>query len=647
MKGSRRFFVSLGILTCTMTATATEPPALGGQMPDAYYQRISQQPNAFTFSRALIKLTSTIRQNRAAILALSQASGEEVAQTFALAESHGGFIVEGNRLAPILMGKYSDAISEPFAPSQLEKELFVGPWPSGTMTEFYRQISYQHLNVGGTVYPWKQLDKKQSWYAGDDYTDAKGTHHCFGLCSGSRVGDFIRDTLDQSDAIEWSQYDNDGPDGKPNSGDDDGYVDFVAFVHPGIGGECGGPGNTNIWSHRGRLSSLAGGGEYVTKSNSASGGKVRINDYVIVPALACDGSTMIQIGVFAHEFGHVFGLPDLYDTTYASEGGVGNWDLMATGSWGGDGKSPERPSDMSAWSKEFLGWIVPEPISKDRDGVPVLSIEDNPSALRVSISSSQYYLISNRQKQGADLNLPASGLLIMKINQSAVDGGLPNNTVNASASNPGVQVVEADGGNGLLFVGKNDSKDRGDAGDVFTGAVGRVQLDSTSVPKSKRGSFCKIRVSGDEMEVDIKLSSSTCPVPSSRLMPNLSPSPITVDRSAAAQPGEEVSIADIQHDPERFRDKVVRLHGKLENEGKNYFTDLRLVFRDLAGNRISVKSSLPTETPPPYGNSELHQPSLSELLGRSVDITAVIDKGHGAKEEDDLVLHVLDATPSK
>ena len=63
---------------------------------------------------------------------------------------------------------------------------------------------------------------------------------------------------------------------------------------------------------------------------------------------------MIHIGVFAHEFGHAFGLPDLYDTDSrptASRRESATWCLMASGSWGGDNRSPELPSHMSAWAK--------------------------------------------------------------------------------------------------------------------------------------------------------------------------------------------------------------------------------------------------------------------------------------------------------
>ena len=62
---------------------------------------------------------------------------------------------------------------------------------------------------------------------------------------------------------------------------------------------------------------------------------IRIDDYTIMPAVACDGSGMIEIGVFCHEFGHALGLPDYYDTEksgsgclYGKSAGVGRPNLV-------------------------------------------------------------------------------------------------------------------------------------------------------------------------------------------------------------------------------------------------------------------------------------------------------------------------------
>jgi immune inhibitor A len=67
--------------------------------------------------------------------------------------------------------------------------------------------------------------------------------------------------------------------------------------------------------------------------------------------------------VFAHEFGHDLGLPDLYDTS-GNVGGADNstgfWTLYSSGSYGSTGIAAEgigsKPVPMSAYEKIFLDW---------------------------------------------------------------------------------------------------------------------------------------------------------------------------------------------------------------------------------------------------------------------------------------------------
>ncbi|HBK59214.1 MAG TPA: hypothetical protein DDZ84_00260 [Firmicutes bacterium] len=56
---------------------------------------------------------------------------------------------------------------------------------------------------------------------------------------------------------------------------------------------------------------------------------------------------MSPVGIFAHEFGHALVLPDLYDYDGSSQG-VGNWCLMAGGSWNWTDGSGDTPAQMSA-----------------------------------------------------------------------------------------------------------------------------------------------------------------------------------------------------------------------------------------------------------------------------------------------------------
>ena len=146
-----------------------------------------------------------------------------------------------------------------------------------------------------------------------------------------------RDAALAADAdVNFAPYDNDG----------NGYVDAFIVIHAGAGAEETGSSN-DIWSHKWVLA----GGEYVADTT-------KIFAYLTVPEDS-------RIGVCAHELGHLlFGFPDLYDTDYISEG-IGNWCLMAGGSWNGGGDMPAHPS---AWCKANQGWVSVEQRDHERPG---------------------------------------------------------------------------------------------------------------------------------------------------------------------------------------------------------------------------------------------------------------------------------------
>jgi M6 family metalloprotease-like protein len=388
----------------------------------------------------------------------------------------------GVRYVPVLLGDTADRAGTNAA-ATLEAELF-GTWPSGSMTDYYQQVSYGQFAVTGDVYGWYRLPQNATYY--------EGSYGCNGLCSWPQcAGRFVYDLIVLADAagVDWGQYDNDGPDGIPNSGDDDGYVDTVFIVHSGDGGECGG--NNHIWSHSFFLAGW-GVGSFATSTDRTGGGKIRINDYVIQPEESCSGG-LIEIGVFCHEYGHALGLPDLYDTS-GDGNGIGNWGVMGAGSWGGDGHSPAVPVHFCAWSKCYLGWLSPTVVTYD--GARVLpAVESTPSVLKVWTAGTpvdEYFLIENRRKALNDVNLPQAGLNIWHVDETIIDAGWSSNEVNAGAVY-GVALEEADGLAHLI-----NKVNRGDAGDPWPGSTAKTVFGAASTPgsHSNAGAATQVAVSG-------------------------------------------------------------------------------------------------------------------------------------------------------
>jgi bacillopeptidase F (M6 metalloprotease family) len=116
-----------------------------------------------------------------------------------------------------------------------------------------------------------------------------------------------------------------------------------------------------------------------------------VDDYVIQPAKNCDNVTIVDIGVFCHEFGHALGLPDLYDTnncggSCAGDNGIGHWGIMGSGNW----NSPTRPAHPCAWTRVQMGWVVPTVVDWTNAFTSVGNINDNPIAYKLPFTDDRF-----------------------------------------------------------------------------------------------------------------------------------------------------------------------------------------------------------------------------------------------------------------
>lgn len=438
----------------------------GTAVPQAYYDRLGI-PGAFQFDRGF--------RGRESILEAASRGQDGLNAAFETAAF--ARRVTGQFNVPVVLAAYQDSPEVlPYDRDQVQAQFFDGPNPTGTIPEFYAEASGGRIQMSGFVFDWARSGLTQAQVAGGSS----------GLGAGSRIAEYIAGTVAQLDsqAVDWGMFDNDGPDGVPNSGDDDGFVDVLAVLHPTDGAECGGNRNDDrIWSHRWSLSPQIGS-PYVTNTASASGGFVKIDSYTVQPVRACGGNTINQIGVFTHELGHGFGLPDLY-AVGGDHAAVGQWGLMATGSWGCPGGfDPSRPCQMGAWSRVALGWadVITLPFGADHGTIAVDPALSGGSVYRVNTGTDDYFLLENRQPEGFDGSLPdgLGGLLVWQIDPNVTSARWPSNTINSVREQQGVRVVQADGREQLWRVGAG----RGDAGDLFPGVDDVTEFHAGSNPAS-------------------------------------------------------------------------------------------------------------------------------------------------------------------
>ncbi|MDB9774902.1 M6 family metalloprotease domain-containing protein [Vicingaceae bacterium] len=327
----------------------------------------------------------------------------------------------------------------------------------GSFKSFYTDASFNQLSITVDVMGWYRAQNNYAYYS-----DSAGT---------ARAAKLVREAVDAAETAgaNFANYDN----------DNDGDVDGILVVHSGPGAETGIPNrNRHIWSHRWVMS----GGSSIPGGGSVTYDGKFINDYMINPETrgTLTNPRLVGIGVFCHEFGHNLGLPDLYDTD-ASNGdseGVGNWAVMAGGTWlGGE----HRPGGFCAWSKEDLGWITPTALTTNSTGTYSLKPAGNNQNTILKITTSEpteYFLLENRQKIGRDLELPGHGLAIWHINTTKTNSF--GNRVNGDETLKGVDLEEADG-----LADLDNEVNRGDGGDVYPGTTNKTDFNNTSNPNSQ------------------------------------------------------------------------------------------------------------------------------------------------------------------
>ena len=251
------------------------------------------------------------------------------------------------------------------------------------------------------------------------------------------------------DSVDFSLYDN----------DKDGYVDFVYVIYAGYGEADGGEENT-IWPHSYWL---------------LDAGVTCKVDGKCVDLYAC-GNEMDSytnhhtgIGTFCHEFSHVLGLPDLYETTgYGTHKTIGSWSILDYGPYNNDGNTPPA---YSAYEQFFMGWLTPRLIV-DPENVVLNELQTSDNALLISTSDEHnllgndpkpttFYMVENRQQVGWDEYIPGHGMMLTKIQYSS--NTWMDNTVNNNARKMGVDLIEADGKTPDIYSSGFDGKE----GDLF------------------------------------------------------------------------------------------------------------------------------------------------------------------------------------
>lgn len=313
--------------------------------------------------------------------------------------------------------------------------------PKEKFTNFFNQTGYNYNNATGSV---RDYFVASSFGAFEPSFDVYGPYRLSNPRKyyGEQVGErhdsnaakMILEACELAkNDINYADYDN----------NNDGYVDNISVIFAGYNQAEHGP-DEAIWPHRSSLS-----------TSTTYNGK-NLGAYLCTSELrSYQGSTMCGIGTYCHEFSHVLGVPDLYHTKESDTYTVGNWDIMAQGSYNNEGRTPPL---HSAFVRFMLNWLVPEQLLTpntfllepiETSNKAYLIAQDTHNLNTTEPSPNEYFLLENRQQVGwdsvagqrvGDSAIPGTGLLCSHITFDM--STWTNNTFNNSTP-LGYDIVEA------------------------------------------------------------------------------------------------------------------------------------------------------------------------------------------------------------
>ena len=256
----------------------------------------------------------------------------------------------------------------------------------------------------------------------------------------TRISNILKAVLAEADkTVNFNNYDL----------NNDGVIDMVYVIFAGYGSYMQGNNMKFMWPHANDYS------EYVNayqrardyyKFPSYDGKKfgryacsVEIQDF---EALASQHAYPDGIGTMCHEFSHVLGLADHYQTQNSETPAQtpGEYDLMDNG---GDSNQGLSPVGYSAFERYVLGFADNTVTTLDVAGN--YSLEpfntSNKAFIVKTKKDGEVFYVENRQKQGWDESLPKHGLLVWRVDTSDPKKFI-SNTVNVSAGKECLQLVD-------------------------------------------------------------------------------------------------------------------------------------------------------------------------------------------------------------
>ena len=283
------------------------------------------------------------------------------------------------------------------------------------------------------------------------YTSTRNANQCY----SNSTSIFTSALKRANDDVDFSRYDNNG----------DGLVDMVYFLVAGYSAASNGESSGFLWPHASSLyyRRINYDGKWIDRYASST----ELYGWVSTPSTV----TVEGIGTVCHEFSHVLGLPDFYDTDYSDNGGEshhpGEWDLMAGGS---DFNYGRTPVGYTLFERYALGWANPKTITDvGTYSMEAVNVSRDGYILRSPVNK-EFFILENRQKTSWDTYLPGHGMIVARVDSTNASIWT-NNQVNCSPSHNYYELLRA----GNTTTGDLSS-------DPFPGTKGNPMLTNETMP---------------------------------------------------------------------------------------------------------------------------------------------------------------------
>lgn len=324
------------------------------------------------------------------------------------------FPSKGELKALVLLVEYSDVKFTLDNPKQyftdmLNLDDFSEYGATGCARQYFLDASNGQFDLHSDVYGPVTLPRSRAYYGSNDM-----------MGNDSNPEDMVIHAIEiLKNEVDFSQYDC----------DKDGILDNVFVFYAGTGEASGGPAQS-VWPHAWNL---------------AQAGKSFTVDGVVVDHYACtcewQGETPDGIGTFCHEFSHIMGLPDLYNTAGDNANYTpGEWSVMDYGPYNNNSRTPPT---YSAYERNAMGWLDVDLVTEGTS-VTLDDIKSTNRAVMIATTKpKEFFLFENRQQTSWDTYLPHHGMLIWHVDYN--DEVWRYNSVNNDRDHQYVDLIEANG----------------------------------------------------------------------------------------------------------------------------------------------------------------------------------------------------------